>query len=131
MKQNITLDDLNQLSDKGRKGLREWWETKWNEGDFDLYFAGDHERFDIDECLPLLSIGQMIEFLEDEWMRICVFNKSISPIYYRKGSWSIDKLCTKHEDFPCYEQGCTNNTDSFKELCDALWSACVEVLNRE
>lgn len=139
MKQNITPQQLSQLSDKGIERLREWWKPN----NFDLFYDIEDTTHDIvtpenidklkdwKDIYPLLSIGQMIELLEDEWMRICVFNKSILPIYYRKGSWSIEKLCIKHEYFPCYEQGCTNNTDSSRELCDTLWSACVEILNRE
>lgn len=39
MKQNITLDDLNQLSDNGKEKLMAWWKPESN----DLCFLVEKE----------------------------------------------------------------------------------------
>lgn len=77
MKQHITIKQLNELSDKGKERLRKWWKPQF--GDFAMENEGWHEitlgglqAFDLERqaeerrnCHPLLSIGQMIEFLTD------------------------------------------------------------------
>lgn len=137
MKQHITPQDLDQLTPAGKEKLRAWW--KPNVGDFyiDRVYVphkdvgeflvveegeGYHNEIDEllaekeiepDETLPLLSIGQMIQYLKD------TNNIWSSPYdggflcYSEEFGWSVD--CG----------------DSKKELCDALWSAVVELLNKE
>lgn len=148
MKQHIDTQQLSQLTDKGMERLQNWFlenkqeyidqkkkDIKSSTTATEMFIHHDLLMDDLESLqfsdAYLLSIGQMIWFLEDEWMRICVFNKFASPLYYRKGSWSVDKLCDKHRDWACYEEGCSNTTESYQELVDALWSACVEILNRE
>ena len=59
MKQHITVKQLNQLSEKGKKKLLEW-ERKKRYDNFDDYA----ERVGKEpSTLSTLSIGQMIEFL--------------------------------------------------------------------
>src|SRR5690554_4691823 len=89
MKQHITIEQLNELSDKAKEKLREWWKPE--EGDL-VIFLQDNNHFDKETFVvgtgtfltdkgwgvnyedqaglmpkenvyPLLSIGQMIEFL--------------------------------------------------------------------
>lgn len=97
MKQNITIEQLNELSEKQRRNL-------------DKYMSLKSESLYIVESLkkegettytyrePLLSIGQMIEFLG---------------------------LNTLH-GLMCEEQGGPIEG----ELCDALWNAVKEVLEK-
>lgn len=81
MKQHITAKQLNELSGEGKEKLREWWKPQ--EGDW-LVNKAIHpksgKKHEIELCmssptafvwkpminkaLPLLSIGQMIEFLD-------------------------------------------------------------------
>lgn len=124
MKQNITVDDLNQLSEKGKKSLRNWWKPQ--EGD--LCYRPDQPRRSIwlnpdgdikgvkDFFLPiypLLSIGQMIEFLGKRWIEY------IRYVYDPKNE--LYKLEDSFDDIyiPNYEK-----------LCDELWEAVKEVLEQ-
>jgi len=132
MKQHITVEQLNELSEKGKKGLRKWWEPK--EGDKFLNYAGevfygegygpDDNTYSPDkvyfagtagegkeEDLPLLSIGQLIEFLRE------------SSNFGTLGVLTANSWVVNH-NLPL--------TKSFKakELCDALWEACREVLEK-
>lgn len=132
MKQHITPKQLNELSEKGKEKLRKWWKPK--EGDwfiskdagYDIVRTwpyiddknriessewdgiGGYNDFYLEDCLPLLSIGQMIEFLGTEL--------SIT-IGQEKEGYSIG----------------ISRPDSYayiptKELADALWEACKEIL---
>ena len=114
MKQNITTEQLNELGEKGKKRLRKWWKPL--QGDYYVFncnldsskpkdYASDivhdcgaidtrHENDD--DSLPLLSIGEMIEFLGDS------YNQHISPL-----AWRGDV-----------------------ELCDSLWEAVKEILEK-
>ena len=139
MKQYIIISQLNELTDKQKEKLREWWkpqygdkyawhdgyviedEFNWNDG----YLESNQEYFVMTEegkaLYPLLSIGRMIEFLED------------------------------HEDFEDTTLGITENwyekiffssptkvSGNFRvrkglsgELCDNLWELVKEVLNEK
>lgn len=132
MKQHITSQDLEQLSDKGKEKLREWWKPK--EGDWICFTTGTKHikhTVEINSCdsewgyviepgdkpqknqLPLLSIGQMIEFLDEH-----------------NTDRAFDALCFDRGEYEwhVYHLEKPNNHRSV-ELCNALWSACVEVLN--
>lgn len=139
MKQHITVEQLNQLSEEAKERLREWWEP--NEGDWfydytrrdytysdDLtnQYAGqwvemlyssrgdDYESIYPKElALPLLSIGQMIEFL-------VINGRPIKVDRYR--DWHIF-------DASDGDVFLTWDKDIFPELCDALWEAVKHVLN--
>ena len=129
MKQHITTKQLNELSEKEREKLRKWWKPK--DGNFysvmekDKFMGGDvlYGLSDVDwlkenNSLPLLSIGQMIEFLvekQDKGWR----DLHIEMLHDR---WGVGT---------CYD----NDIPKWKfkndkgELCDALWEAVKEVLN--
>lgn len=100
MKQHITIEQLNELSEKAKKKLGKKWVLQ--EGDkYGGYWTVDGLREGIMQMdddgelcpqggvwlLPLLSIGQMIEFLGNGW-------------------W------TK-----------VNSLGEINDLCDALWEA--------
>ena len=87
MKQHITVEQLKELSDKAKEKLREWW--KPSEGDFysldmecnlnchscsgeyhDLEYDKTFREYPsglVEKFYPLLSIGQMIHFLSDNY----------------------------------------------------------------
>jgi len=88
MKQHITIEQLNELSDEQWVRLK-----KWNKD------------------MSLLSIGQMIEFLDEE--------DDYFKTWYRQGKSKISKECRTFEWL--YDT----------ELCNALWEAVKEVLNEK
>lgn len=130
MKQNITKTDLEQLSEKGKEKLREWWKPE----DTDLYFDSDIHQWgcDFDGALqfdyeskkvmgnpddgwgvvyPALSIGQMIEFLDEQDHRL-ILSKANGSVWLV----AFSNRPTRDEH------------PSGAELCDALWEAVKEVI---
>lgn len=110
MKQHITPDQFNELSEQGKARVRKWWQPR--EGD--LYFDGAENavcegceaEFGIrqahyKESDVLLSIGQMIEFLND----------------HRKSHPAMSLIEDEGIVFPL-------------TLCDDLWTVVKEVLNQ-
>lgn len=134
MKQHISTEQLNDLSEESKLKLRDWWTPQ--DGDWYAWrntrrqkistfalvaFDSEYGWGDVEpnkkvkgKCpltLPLLSIGQMIEFLDEN-------NKNylMEIISFPKGS-----------DFCLVEMV----APTAKELCDALWEAVKEVLKGE
>lgn len=106
MKQNITVEQLNELSKKQADKLLEWVNQK-------KYYREDSREYggsNYDWTLPALNIGQMIEFLNEN------FKEEISMGQPNKQEWCFLSKKGKH----------SNN----KELCDALWQVVKEVLNK-
>ena len=114
MKQHITAKQLNELGEKGKDRLRKWWEPE--EGNWYL---------DEDECqmvvwcceddvketdLPLLSIGQMIEFLGEKWKDELFVS-----------DWADSSIGTYYLPVRKIYEG---------KLCDTLWQAVKEVLEK-
>ena len=118
MKQNITIEQLNELSEKGKKKLRKWWKPK--EGDLFLDTIGEGQvvwccEDDVEEgSLPLLSIGQMIEFLDEHLLE---GNYQIQRNGERN-SWRLNS-----DDIEFDEEGKS-------ELCDMSWQAVKEILEK-
>lgn len=122
MKQYIAVEQLNGLSDSGKEKLREWW--KFNQSMADWYFDGEFVRAVLDdvgkvravvEGYPLLSIGQMIEFL------VGVYGKRVDLDQYKDwnnpdADWRVEAKHMTYMD---------------KELCDALWQATKEILEEK
>lgn len=91
-------------------------EEEYNEEDFTF----EYERPDIyskGDCLPLLSIGQMIEILNK-----CGYGKGSFYINYQKetNGYAVGRDIEQYIDF-----GTDYNEE---ELCDALWTAVKETL---
>ena len=114
MKQHITGEQLNGLSKRGKKNLGKWVDNKsyWiYEPNKELTDKFKTERPILTGKLPLLSIGQMIEFLEDhnaDW---------INRLYWvSRGDTPFPEIVKGYGD---------------KEFCDALWEAVKEVLENE
>ena len=105
MKQNIKLEQFNELSEKGKKKLIKWRDDK-------RYFhfeadniSGEGYGSTIDD--PLLSIGQLIEFLDE--------NEAIT----KHGTVGKKGVIANGEVI--YWNG---------ELADELWEKCKEVLEK-
>jgi hypothetical protein len=102
MKQHITLDQLNELSEEEKKKLSDW-NLNWNPDNEVMMTwvkCGDNL------CLPLLSIGQMIEFIG---------NRRVYP--------DLDSLLGDY--LVCNEDYEHHNVE---EWCDILWEAVKELL---
>ena len=123
MKQHITTKQLEELSDKGIEKLQKWWVAK--EGDkfrnvLDEEYVVTKETHaymigkKFKNGYPLLSIGQMIEFLAD--------NEVIDEefIYCQ---WELNNNC------PSWVVNSNGKEFRSKELRTALREACKEVLN--
>ncbi len=120
MKQHITVDQLNELSEEHRESIRELWKPMV--GDVYFNFSSLHtdavnNRTTIKPSyLPLLSIGQMIEYLDEHYSLLEIVKGQLS------NSWHIqDRSLPSIVNLPKFEE----------ELCDRLWSAVKEVLNKE
>ena len=119
IKQHISVKQLNELSDKGKDKLRKWckkhnylfWLHANHETDQDLWCYSDMKSVDRENLkeytTPLLSIGQMLEFLGGD----------LHKIINEGDCWAIEIWHKKTIRARNYE------------LADALWGLCTEVLN--
>ena len=118
MKQHITPKQLNELSGKGKRRLWEWWKPEKGNFCYPSLKANSVKMCRFDEFnkrsgsrynYPLLSIGQMLEFLEEN-------TESQFSIFRRTLDW---KFIYEGVDYGKIVGG---------ELCDALWEAVKERL---
>lgn len=78
MKQHITVEQLNELSDKGKEKLRRWWKPRLGDKFIcplrspkvelfpgESYLPLNSDVLNDKRTLPLLLIGQLIEYLYD------------------------------------------------------------------
>jgi len=100
MKQYIIKKQLNELSDIGKIKLNEWGKEKG------LWWSDNLET----KTFPLLSIGQMIEFLGDEW-------------------WTYEHVAVYVSDVSAEPCECLEPPLN-KKLCDALWKQVKEILEK-
>ena len=105
MKQHITIKQLNELTTEEKNYLRKWWKPKKGDKFYSnnysnvygglfygelsspiiaesyepdkVYFAGG-EGEGREKDLPLLSIGQMIEFIGDEYINVLYSSEFIT-----------------------------------------------------
>lgn len=139
MKQHITPKELNELSDRGKEKLREWYEpyiTSFVPGNpyYPCYRLTGHEYDNNGYCkvcfnpspekknkskgnLPLLSIGQMIEFLDEQGGFLLNITRQVSSKNekLKKPRWGVFNLFTNDKYFKL-------------ELVNALWQAVKKVL---
>ncbi len=99
MKQNITAEQLNELDDTAYWKLFKWYMARYYLEA--LPRTNTRKSYTERSAMPLLSIGQMIEFLDE------------------------DEFGVRHAGDGWWCNGYKKN-----ELCDALWEACVEILNK-
>lgn len=129
MKQHITIEQLKELSEKGKEKLNDWWTPK----EFDIFVHFDNKRLysvsainaveiheigkDVYELhMPLLSIGQMIEFLQEKTNTDMdtLNNKFIQSKVMAVNHFVVGKVYIAYKD----------------NLCNALWEAVKEVLEK-
>lgn len=107
MKQQITAEQLEMLTQDQKEELREWW-IKF----FKSLYPYDETQEKIDRItFPLLTIGQMIAFLDDH-----VSDWKIYPFEDYDG--------VTHKSL-YYVHGQSQKFGR-RDLCDALWEAVVE-----
>lgn len=129
MKQNITVDDFNELSLDERVKFIKLFKRK-EDPDYESYVnyycstrERDEEHFiKISNVLTsYITVGKLIEILEVEYdVDITTVRKNMIK----------DKIGVKIYNVECDEIGFINNTITYKsqELCDALWQAVKEIL---
>jgi hypothetical protein len=104
MKQHITVEQLKELSDKGFDNLNKWVFRNLTKdaNKVPIKYLGKVEDYHLTttEDEYLLSIGQMIEFLDQE---------VLDEMFGDRNGFATEK----------------------DELCDALWYAVKEVLEKE
>lgn len=119
MKQHITIKQLDELSDKAKERLREWLDMKIVVGQ-NYHVQGLESGWIYPLDLPLLSIGQMIEFLDEIGFEIKI------ETFEKKMGWDVFLDGNKYTP-DNYEWGIRKFSND--DICDALWEACVAVLN--
>lgn len=109
MKQHITPEEIKKdLAPKQQKQLASWYYSKeWSASTPDVW----------------LSIGQMIEFLTTGDHGILLFCTDETD----NGEHGFQVLIADEIDHTKKPKFNSNNN----ELCDVLWEACVEVLEKE
>lgn len=141
MRQQLTAEDLSQLTPEQQDKLRAWWKPE--EWDMCIYHDEVCPVFMIDEnyeyrgkrgvylwlddvgsgnppvlkdeCLPILGIGQLIQLLESYDKCLNVTNVILGDEYGNKFTWEV-KL--RHLGKYIYKE----------ELVDALWQVVKEIL---
>ena len=142
MKQMIDSAQLDEITEVQRNAIRDWWtpaegdwiaskgnsrQKKWhtelNSDDTDYGFAYEPGvKVKDKNIVPLLSIGQMIEFLRCKG--------ELGQILYLIGwtgqyaQWRV----TNREGVPCLNTNHPQMGVDFLELCDALWEAVKKTL---
>lgn len=122
MKQHIEVTQSNELGDKAKERLRGWWRPQvgdfWNDDGYERCVDSDYKQGIYDN--PLLSIGQMIEFLDEN-------KEEFDVIYKTRNEWGVGS----------YERDGYNGDFIYSfveycdELCDALWEAVKDTLEKE
>jgi hypothetical protein len=128
MKQHITEKQLNELSKEAKEGLSLWWDKRTNVSIEDEQSTCKITYYpDFLKRTPLLSIGQMIEFLDEHRKTILYITKlecGHNNFVWSTGSFSCigNHTQDKKESKRLHDAGV--------ELCDSLWEAVKEVLNK-
>lgn len=128
MKQSISLEQLNELSDGQKEKLRNMWtpqlgdwivdvegmegpiEDRKKDGGDPLYSYGGKWVTEKAKCLPLLSIGQMIALLDPVGRTIFTFCNMIAV------------------EPSIYEVSVDGKKFYGANMCDALWEAVKQIL---
>ena len=122
MKQHITPKQLNELSERGKDRLLDIFVKKdvklmemifgKNKEEPDLKYLKETIEHDEENRL-LLSVGQMIEFLDEK-------TSSNWEIRFHKPLYDVN--------YP--DSHISPDFEDFSKLCDALWDAVKEVLEK-
>lgn len=117
-----SIDQNDEIENEENQDIDENYEANEEEEfSFDEDFSFEFQRpesYSKHECLPLLTIGQMIDILSRKNFGECNFNLSVEA----------------NEDY-IFEMGNNNfisessyNADENRELCDVLWEAVKTLL---
>jgi len=98
VKQKITLEQLNELTQDQYLKLKEIWKTK--------DYSSNSTRYAVEGILPTFNIGQMIELLNEKDM-------------------DIEMELGGLEWFVCWNGYVCRQSP---ELCDSLWEIIKEIL---
>ncbi len=122
MKQHITPEDLNQLSESGKQKLREWYSIKVQKDIKANWESGFINPTNI-SIYEYLTIGRLILFLTENAMGDLdlkiVINSAGSSVWKCIGDLQDKNLAKLNTQ----EDGC--------DLCEALWSATKECLENK
>ena len=127
------------MSEKGKEKLREWWKPKrgdkFLQHDDEVFYGECSSPYDAEEYqpdriyfeedwktkakdLPLFSIGQMLEFLDEKYES---WREGIT-IARGEHVWYVYTVSMEPER--------TKKAKSSVELCNALWEAVKELINQ-
>ena len=129
MKQRITVEQLQELTPEQQQKLRELWKPNYGdcacevgESDYVEQYKDDPYRHVIENAqnilnnsLPLLDIGQMIELLNNK-------RNQAETLEIHAPIGLIDRWCV------WYANGAFPKRYETHELCDALWESVKEAL---
>lgn len=123
MKQRITVDQLQELTTDQQEILRRWWNPQIGDVCANEYNEEEHVVVDLDKfqkdtefsLLPLLSIGQCIELLENSG-RFKGLHKSDTD-----GEYKVYIILND-------DHGENDYIKSGRQLIDALWEAVKQIL---
>lgn len=108
MEQRITINQLNELSDKGKDNLR----RRCEDNNYEWEASGASGEL-LQMNKPLFSIGEMIEFLDTD----------LTDLHFSGFMWTVTTGC-----------GCDGKHPSKEyiedELVDCLWLACKTTLEQ-
>ncbi len=155
MKQHITIQQLNELSDKRKDKLRAWWKPAYGDccmiteawmarnGESGIdkkeYWINDVADYEYSmssesvtpemalekEGIPLLSIGQMISFLYEN----TIFPIESITLHTGKGE-NETAVYAPYYDIEDDEHHALYFTYTEDNVCDALWETVKEILKK-
>lgn len=108
---NVTLRSLRLVNEELEESLENLEEKEENleVEDFDYEYIRQEDFFKLEYCLPILSIGQMINILEG--------------LGYISSNYSINfNSDTKKYSLARPESDYLDSVDEYEELCDVLWN---------
>ena len=121
MKQNITLEQLNQLSSEAKERLAEWYWNKQGIVGFKMYkdngntLIKEFKAKDAELRPEDISMGQMLEFIQEDGLEIKRLPVDDKDFPY--GWYVMSPTISKQFSFICDD-----------ELIDCLWEAVKIVL---
>lgn len=121
MKQRITFEQLQDLTESQKSRLRDWWLP--TQGDF--FHTGNGCRIEVvsqylqpdDDDLPILSIGQMIQLLHEK-------GRFREVAYTFEPDFRDDTSTTPVEEWHVFTT--TVGSVVGPDLCDTLWAAVCD-----
>jgi hypothetical protein len=105
-KRRITVEQLNELSTQQMMKLKNWWKPSYGDactfdGEKELIVFSDQKLSHYSMCAPLLDIGQMIQFLQENRVEFVYdYNEFFCKIFSgTKVKDTVDNLDINKSDF--------------------------------